>query len=71
MLEDFALETFVGLVGEVFRVTLDDGSMLELRLASAVASPSRPNAETGPRPGGSVEEGRARRKVAPTHWRGG
>jgi len=45
VLEDFALETFVGLVGEVFRVTLDDGSMLELRLASAVASPSRPNAE--------------------------
>jgi hypothetical protein len=43
VLEDFTLETFAGLVGEAFRVTLDDGSMLELRLASATASPSRPN----------------------------
>ena len=43
MLEAFTVETFAERVGELFRVTLEDGSTLELELASATAAPTRPN----------------------------
>jgi hypothetical protein len=47
VLESFSVETFADRVGEAFRVRLDDGSELELQLASATAAPTRPS--DGPR----------------------
>jgi hypothetical protein len=43
VVEAFTVETFTERSGETFHVTLEDGSALELRLASATATPTRPN----------------------------
>jgi hypothetical protein len=45
VLEAFTVETFADRLGEPFRVTTEDGSTLELGLASATAAPARPNEE--------------------------
>ena len=42
MLEDFTPATFSELVGEPFRLVLDDGSGLDLELVSVTPTPTRP-----------------------------
>ena len=42
MLEDFTPATFSELVGEPFRLLLDDGSALELELVSVTPAPTHP-----------------------------
>jgi hypothetical protein len=49
MVEDFAVETFAGRLGETFRVDGDSG-VVDLRLASAEAGPGRPAKPEGRTP---------------------
>jgi hypothetical protein len=43
MLEDFTAPMFSELVGDPFRLLLDDGSVLELELVSVTPTPTNPN----------------------------
>jgi hypothetical protein len=49
MLEKFSAATFSELIGATFRIRLDDGSALELALASATSAPGGPNERAGSR----------------------
>ena len=54
MLENFTVATFAERLGDPFRVRLDDGSTLELRLASATAAPTTPSDAPRARPQFSI-----------------